>query len=84
MVVPPNDHIKSRPLDTQAPSQGNGLIAEREGKIKLYIIFDPTIIVDRQISLIQRLTTMVNSPTIAQLQLQSLGNELNHMQVVVL
>jgi hypothetical protein len=71
-------------LDTQVPDQGQGLIAEREGRIKLYVISNPTIILDHQISSIQRSTTVVNSPKITQLQLQSLGDELNHMQVMVL
>jgi sugar-specific transcriptional regulator TrmB len=53
-------------LDTQAPDQEKGLIAEREGRIKLYVISNPTIILDHQISSIQRLTTMVNSPKITQ------------------
>jgi hypothetical protein len=67
----------------QEPDQGHGLIAEHEGRIKLYVISNPTIILDRHISLIQRSTTVVNSPTIAQLQLWSLVDELNHTQVMV-
>jgi len=65
------------------PDQGKGLIAEREGRIKLYIISNPTIILDRQISLIQRLTTLLNLPKIAHLQLWSFSDGLNDMQVMV-
>jgi hypothetical protein len=67
----------------QAPDQGQGLIAECEGRIKLHVISNPAISLDRQISSIQRSTTVVDPPTIAQLQLWSLGDELNHMQVMV-
>jgi hypothetical protein len=83
MVDPQNDQIKSLPLNTQALDQGHGLIAEHEGRIKLYIISNPANSLDHQISSIQRSMTMVNSPTITQLQLRSLGNELNHTQVMV-
>jgi hypothetical protein len=67
----------------QAPDQWQGLIAESEERIKLYVISNPTIILDRQISSIQISTTVVDSPKITQLQLQSLGNELNQLQVMV-
>jgi hypothetical protein len=71
-------------LDTQAPDQQQGLIAEREGKIKIYVISNPEIILYRHISSIQRSMTVVDTPTIAQLQLQSLGDKLNHSQVMFL
>jgi hypothetical protein len=62
----------------QAPDQGQGLITEREGRIKQRVISNPAISLNCQISSIQRSTTMVDPPTIAQLQLQSLGDDLNH------
>jgi hypothetical protein len=67
----------------QAPDQRQGLIAERKGRIKLYVISNPIIILDHQISSIQGSMTLVDSPTIKQIQLQSLGDELNHSQVMV-
>jgi hypothetical protein len=56
---------------------------EREGRIKLHVISNPAISLDHQISSIQRSTTVVDPPTITQLQLRSLGDELNHTQVMV-
>jgi hypothetical protein len=56
------DQIKSVPLNTQAPDQRQGLIAEHEERIKLYVISNPAIILDRQISSTQRSTTMVDPP----------------------
>jgi hypothetical protein len=46
----------------QAPDQGKGLIAEREGRIKLHTISNPAISLDRQISSTQRSKTMVDPP----------------------
>jgi hypothetical protein len=60
MVDPPKYQIKSRPLDMKVLDQGQGFIVESEGRIKLYIISNPTIILDREISSIQRSTIVVN------------------------
>jgi hypothetical protein len=79
----PSGHKKLGPLDTQAPDQGKGLIVDREGRIKLHVISNLTISLDHQITLIQRSMTMVDPPTITQLQLQSLGDGINHAQVTV-
>jgi hypothetical protein len=62
-------------LDTQAPDQGQGLIVEREGRIKLHVISNPTISLDHQISSTQRSTTVVDPPTIAQLQIAEFGRQ---------
>jgi hypothetical protein len=62
----------------QAPDQGQGMIAEQEGRIKLHAISNLVISLDRQIS-----STVVDSPIITQLQLWSLGYKLNHSQVMV-
>jgi hypothetical protein len=53
---------KPGPLDTQVLDQGKGLIAEREGRIKLHTISNPAISIDHQISSNQRSTTMVDPP----------------------
>jgi hypothetical protein len=68
----------------QVPNQGQGLIAEHEGIIKQHVNSNPTISLDHQISSIQILTTVVDPPTIAQLQLQILGDGINHTQVTIL
>jgi hypothetical protein len=57
----------------QVPDQGQGLIAEREGRIKLHAISNPAISLDHQISSTQRSTTVVDPPTITQLQIVEFG-----------
>jgi hypothetical protein len=60
----------------QVPYQGRGLIEEHEGRIKQCVISNLAISLDHQISSIQRSMTMVDPPTIAQLQLWRLGDKL--------
>jgi hypothetical protein len=62
----------------KAPDQGHRLIVEHKDKIKKCDISNPTISLDRGISLIQRSMIVVDPPTITQLKLQTLGDKLNH------